>query len=399
MKNSAQKKILIYFALAFTVLAIGIHLYLYKHHIDLKLGLSSANSICNISDTLNCDTAASSPFAELFGIPMALLGAFTNGLLLILLLLGRFNLTVNLERTERYSFYLASFIFAVSVFMAAISLLVLKSACPFCLATYALSILTWLSLYLAYRPKLSLLPGDLKDAFSTEKWILGSLIAIPVLGLIVNNMTLDSYGYQEIKRVSETSLSTWQSSPQQNFDLQSGLQFQSHQQEPKIVIVEFADFLCSHCKAAYPALHSFTKLHPDVKLIFKNFPLDGVCNSAVTNKGNGKSCELSYAALCAEKLGQKGWITHHYIFDNQEIIFSKQMPEILVDICKLTNTDCEQMKNCMNSEEIHDAVRKMAAEGEKAQINGTPAIFLNGRNLPGGQLLPILENTYRSITK
>jgi protein-disulfide isomerase/uncharacterized membrane protein len=399
MKNTAQKKIFILLALAFTSLAIGVHLYLNKHHIDLKLGVDSSNSICNLSETLNCDTAAASPFAELFGIPMALLGALTNGLLLAFLLLGRYNLTENTERTERYSFYLASFILAVSIFMASISLFILKSACPFCLATYALSILTWLSLLAAYRPKLSLLANDTGDIFTTEKWILGCLIAIPVLGLIVNNMILDSYGYQEIKRVSETSLSTWQSSPQQNFDLQSGLQFQSSGKEPKVVIIEFADFLCSHCKAAYPALHSFAKSHPDVKLIFKNFPLDGVCNSAVNHKGDGKRCELSYATLCAEKLNKKGWAAHHYVFDNQESIFSKPMDEVLADICKETGTNCEQMKACMNTEEIHESVKKMASEGEKAQINGTPAIFLNGKNLPGGQIIPVLENTYRNIPK
>jgi protein-disulfide isomerase/uncharacterized membrane protein len=400
MKNTAPKnKLLIPLALVFTILAIGAHLYLNKHNIDLKLGISSPTSICNVSETLNCDIAASSSFSELFGTPMALLGAFTNGLLLVFLLLGRYNLTENTERTERYSFYLASFIFAVSLFMGAISLFVLKSACPFCMATYALSALTWVTLFLAYRPKINFLASDVGDVFTTEKWIFASLIAIPALAWLVNSMTLDSYGYQEIKRVSESSLSTWQNAPQQNFDLQNGLQFQNGLQEPKIVIVEFADFLCSHCKTAYPALHSFAKSHPDVKLIFKNFPLDGVCNSAVTHKGDGKRCELSYATLCAEKLSQKGWATHHYIFDNQETIFSKPMDEVLVSICNETGVNCEQMKTCMNNEETHEAVKKMASEGEKALISGTPAVFFNGKNLPGGQLLPVLESTYREIRK
>ncbi|HEY8269755.1 MAG TPA: DsbA family protein, partial [Pseudobdellovibrionaceae bacterium] len=386
MKNTAQKKILTLLALAFTLLTVGAHLYLNKHHIDLKLGVSSVNSICNVSQTLNCDTAAASPFAEFFGIPMALLGALTNGLLLFFLLLNRYNLTENTERMERYSFYLSSFILAVSIFMASISLFVLKSACPFCLATYALSLLTWLTLLTAYRPSLRLLMDDVSDTFTTEKWILGCLIAVPVLGMVVNNMTLDSYGYEEIRRVSESSLSTWQSSPHQNFNLESGLGFQNSQKEPKAVIVEFADFLCSHCKAAYPVLHNFAKSHSDVKLIFKSFPLDGVCNSAVTHKGDGKRCELSYATLCAEKIHQKGWIAHHYIFDNQETIFSKPMEEVLNDISKETGIDRAQMKACMDTKEIHETVKKMASEGEKVQINGTPAIFLNGKNLPGGQL-------------
>ncbi|MGZ3748329.1 MAG: vitamin K epoxide reductase/DsbA family protein [Pseudobdellovibrionaceae bacterium] len=399
MKNTAQKKTLPLLALVFTLLTIGVHVYLNLHHINLKLGVSSANSICNVSETLNCDTAAASPYAELFGIPMALLGALTNSLLLIFLLLNRYNLTQNPERAERYSFYLSSFILCVSIFMASISLFVLKSACPFCLATYALSFLTWFTLLIAYRPNIKFFIDDLSDIFSTEKWILGCLIAIPLLGMVINNIILDSYGYEEIRRVSESSLSTWQSSPQQTFNLQTGLQFQNSQKEPKIVLVEFADFLCSHCKAAYPALHNFTKSHPDVKLIFKNFPLDGICNSAVPHKGDGKRCELSYAALCAEKLSQKGWAVHHYIFDNQESIFSKPMTEVLVDLCRESGTNCEQMKACMETEEIHEMVKKMASEGEKVQIGGTPSIFLNGKSLPGGQLPPVIESAYRNIIK
>lgn len=399
MKNTAQKKILILLALAFTLMAIGVHLYLNKHHVDLKLGINSANSICNVSETLNCDTAAASSFAELFSIPMALLGALTNGLLLIFLLLNRYNLTSNAERMERYSFYLSSLILVVTVFMASVSLFVIKSACPFCVATYALSILTWLALFTAFRPNIRFFSEDVSDVFTTEKWIMGCLIAVPFLGMVLNNMILDSYGYQEIKRVTESSLSTWQSSPQQNFNLQNGLSFQNGGKEPKIVIVEFADFLCSHCKEAYPALHTFTKLHPDVKLVFKNFPLDGVCNSAITHKGDGKRCDLSYAVLCAEKLHQKGWAVHHYIFDNQETIFSKPMPEVLNDICGQTGVNCETLKNCMESDEVRESVKKMAAEGEKAPINGTPAVFLNGKNLPGGQLSPVLETVYRNFSK
>lgn len=399
MKNTAQKKILVLLALIFTLVAIGCHLYLNKHHIDLKLGISAADSVCNVNEKLNCDTAASSPYAEFFGIPMALLGAFTNGLLLVLVLLGRYNLTSNVERTERFAFYLSSFIVGVSIVMACISIFILHSGCPFCMATYVLSILTWMMLFMAYRPSLSFLPEDLHDLFGTEKWLLVCLIAIPVLGLIVNNMTLDSYGYQEIKRVSETSLGTWKASPSQTFDMSTGMQFQTGQGEPKAVVVEFADFLCSHCKAAYPAMHNFMKSHPDAKLIFKNFPLDGVCNPAVTHKGDGKRCELAYATLCVDKLNKKGWEAHHYIFDNQEAIFSAPMDQVVEDICKTTGADCTQVKTCMNTEEIHEAVRKMASEGEKAQINGTPAIFLNGKNLPGGQLPPILESAYREISK
>lgn len=399
MKNTSSKKTLVLLAIIFTLTAIGVHLYLNKHHIDLKLGINTSASVCNLSEKLNCDTAASSPYAELFGIPMALLGAFFNGLLLMFLLLSRYNMTENPERTERYTFYFASFILLVSLVMGGISLFILKNACPFCVVTYTLSLLTWIVLWISFRPNLSYLSSDIQDLFTSEKWILGTLIAVPVMALIVNGMTLDSYGYQELKRTADSSFLSWQTAPEQNFDLQNGLQYQNGQTETKITIVEFADFLCSHCKAAYPALHAFAKSHPDVKLIFKNFPLDGMCNTAVTHKGDGKRCDLSYAVYCSEKLSQKGWQAHNYVFDNQEDIYAKPMDQVLEGICKATGTDCAQIKTCMGSEETHAAIKKMATEGEKAQIGGTPSVFLNGKNLQGGQFLPVLESVYRNIKK
>lgn len=399
MKNTAQKKTLSLLALVFTLAAIGVYLFLYKHHINLKLGLGASSSICNVSEKLNCDTAASSRYSELFGTPIALLGAFTSGLLLIFLLLTRYELTENSERTERFTFYISSFILAVSLVMGGISFFILKSACPFCVAAYTLALVTWILLWIAFRPDLSRFGDDLRDVVTTEKWVLGTAVSAPVLALIVNGMVLDSYGYERIRQETESSLAAWQNSPAQNLDPQQGLQFQVGQGEAQVTLVEFADFLCGHCKAAYPALHAFAKSHPDVKLVFKNFPLDGACNAAVTHQGDGKRCELSYAAYCAEKVGKKGWDTHHYIFDHQEELYTQPMPEVVAEICKQTGLDCEQLKSCMQSEDTHAAIKAMALEGEKAKIEGTPAIFMNGKSLPGGQFLPILENTYRTIKK
>jgi protein-disulfide isomerase len=41
----------------------------------------------------------------------------------------------------------------------------------------------------------------------------------------------------------------------------------------------------------------------------------------------------------------------------------------------------------------------MAKEGDTAKIQGTPAIFVNGRVLDRGQMIPVLEGAYRSLKK
>lgn len=396
MKKTSRSPAFFVVAIVSVLIAIGLHLYLNKHHVDLKLGVSSETSMCNVSEKLNCDAAASSQYSEVFGIPIALLGVVANSFLLILLIIGRLRWTEDFEKTERYGFYFASFILAVSVVMGAISLFVIKVGCPFCIGTYVASIVTVIALWLALRPETHYLGDDIRDLFTTQKWVLGTLVALLALGFLVNNMILDSYGYQQIKQARDSSLNDWRSSPALSFDETAGLSFQNGSGTPKAVVVEFADFLCSHCRDAYQPMHAFTKNHPDVKLIYKPFPLDGVCNAAIHSKGDGKRCELAYAALCSEKLAKKGWDAHHYIFDNQEQIFSTPMNTVTENICKATGQDCEQLKACMNSEEVHEIVKRTAAEGEKAQIGGTPSVFFNNRSLPGGQLLPVLEHIYKN---
>ncbi|RYG42563.1 MAG: fused vitamin K epoxide reductase/thioredoxin, partial [Chitinophagaceae bacterium] len=206
MEKSSSKKSFYWLAVIATIAFIGVQLYLNKHHVDLKLGLGSGPSACNVSETMNCDTAATSTYAELFGVPMALLGAMMGGLLLIFIMLARFNLTADTDRTERIAFYIASFMVVVSVVMGLISFFILRSGCPFCIASYVLSALIWIGLYLAYRPKTGMIVNDVQDMFTGEKWILASLITVPVLAFLVNNMTLDSYGYQEMKRVTQDSM-------------------------------------------------------------------------------------------------------------------------------------------------------------------------------------------------
>jgi uncharacterized membrane protein len=72
-------------ALLLTLVAIGIHTYLTLHYYDLNYGAGSADSICNINAKLNCDAVAASSYSTFLKTPLALWGAVTNTMLLILL--------------------------------------------------------------------------------------------------------------------------------------------------------------------------------------------------------------------------------------------------------------------------------------------------------------------------
>jgi protein-disulfide isomerase len=201
-----------------------------------------------------------------------------------------------------------------------------------------------------------------------------------------------------IEKTAKEKVAYWSASPEKKFDPTKGLSMQKGSTEPVMTIVEFADFRCPHCKHAAPSLHNFTQSHPDVKLIFKPFPLDGTCNEAIKGGGDGISCGLASAVMCSEKIAQKGWLAHDYIFENQmDIIQAGSLDKNLDVVSKTIGISVEDLKKCINDPTTGELIRSMANEGAAAQIQGTPTVFVNGKLLSGGQLIPILESAYKTI--
>ena len=168
---------------------------------------------------------------------------------------------------------------------------------------------------------------------------------------------------------------------------------------PVMTIVEFADFRCPHCKHAAPSLHAFAESHPDVQLIFKPFPLDGTCNEAMKQGGgDGISCAIAAAVICSEKLAKKGWQAHDYFFEQQETLLrSSDITANIEEVATSTGLVLADLQACIKNPETMTEVTALAKEGEKAQIRGTPTIFVNNKLLMNGQMIPVLENAYQSI--
>ena len=116
----------------------------------------------------------------------------------------------------------------------------------------------------------------------------------------------------------------------------------------------------------------------------------------IQNKGNGVRCKLAALPICAEEAGQKGWLAHQWIFDNQENLSRVgDVENDIKDFSGKNGLDFESIKTCLSADATIEKVKAMAAEGAQAKIQGTPTIFVNGRLLPRGQALPILQAIYK----
>ncbi len=399
--NTNNKNLMKYvnIALIITLISMALHAYLANSYFDLRLGLSESKSLCNINQTFNCDVVSASRYAQFAGIPMAIWGLATHLILLVLLLISRLSLSQSNSANLRLSFYVSLYIAGVSVVMGSISSFYIGSLCLFCIGAYLLSFINLIFIYLAQESSPWNLPSSFKELWQKSRfslWIL--IIGVPLVAFLGNRMFMDAKGYKSMDILINDGLNEWHASKQHEFSALLGLKMGPD--NAVLTITEFADFGCPHCRFAGPTLEAFTKSHPDVQLIFKVFPLDGVCNSKIQHQGDGLRCQAAAAVFCSEELSQKGWSAHQWVFERQESLFgSSGGAEVLKNLAADLDIDQNALNDCMQSTDTTQKIRSMAEEGALANIPGTPAIFANGRTLKYGQTLPMLQAIYDEIKK
>lgn len=371
--------------------SIGVFGYLSYHHYMAKLGMSG-NSLCQVSETVNCDVAALSSYAEFFTIPIAVLGLSYSVIMLGIFLFAKLGWFEESDGYKTVVKGLTAVSALFSLFLLFISIVQLKAYCPFCIAGYILSFiivfLTW-SLYSDSKFNLSLIAG--------EKNVLGTLVAIPALAWFISGSVRDNFGLSQVEKIVPEKIYHWQQSPAVTFDNGLGL-VKGSSEAAAPVLVEFADFKCPHCKVAAGTIKNYLASNKNVKMVFKPYPLDGACNPHVPSKGDGSRCELAGWALCGEKLFQKGWDIHYWIFDHQETMMqASDLSPHLDQMSKDLGLDGSTLKTCATSAETYDVIKKSAAEGEAAKITGTPAIFVNGKKLEYGQFIDVLRAAINTL--
>lgn len=396
MKNtSSNTKVWSWVAVLSTLIALALHAYLTIEYYQLKLGVSSGKSLCNVSATFNCEVVAISPYASFLSVPMALWGLMTNLIFLVLFLGAWSGLASSTSLWTRLSLWLSGAIALASVVMGAISATKLGTYCLFCIGTYVASVGTFVGTWLWSRERLESPSRDWSQLFGSSKALLLLFVAIPALSFFGNKVMLDAYGASRLGIVVQESLNDWNSAKTMDFDPNKGLSYQAGTGEAKVTLVEFVDLLCPHCKAATPTMHAFAESRPDTKLILKIFPLDGTCNQVIQRKGDGIRCQWSYALFCAEKIAKKGWSALDWIFAHQAELNFPQYDNQLQEMTSSLQLKLEEMKACMGQTDTQDLITSMANEGQKAELQGTPAIYLNGRKVDRGQALPVLDAIYK----
>ena len=136
-------------------------------------------------------------------------------------------------------------------------------------------------------------------------------------------------------------------------------------EEAPIILVEYGDYQCPHCGAAYPIVKRVQKhFGKRLRFVFRNFPLTEAHPMAQS------------AAETAEFAAAHGkfWEMHDAIYENQASL----SVEFLRELAEGMGLSGQALIKSLKSQEYAEKVRADFMGGVRSGVNGTPTFFING---------------------
>jgi len=144
--------------------------------------------------------------------------------------------------------------------------------------------------------------------------------------------------------------------------------------QAKVTVVKFEEFQCPYCKAVQPTLKELLKRYDGkIRVVHKDLPLDAI---------HPRARPAAEAARCAGEQG-KFWEFHDKLYATG----AKLTDDEFKSVAKEVGVDIRGFEGCLASGKFKDAVQRDLLEGARLGLNGTPAFFINGRELTGAQPL------------
>jgi protein-disulfide isomerase len=147
--------------------------------------------------------------------------------------------------------------------------------------------------------------------------------------------------------------------------------------KPAVVITEFSDYQCPSCAKAQSALLEIVDRHPEVVLIFRNYPL----------RQHRWAFLAAQAAECAGAQG-KFWEYQKILFERQsEWDRSENARDLFVEYAGGLGLDVKRFEADLSAGRWDAAILKDIEDAKAKNVNVTPTFFINERRLVGdGQL-------------
>jgi protein-disulfide isomerase/cyclophilin family peptidyl-prolyl cis-trans isomerase len=141
-------------------------------------------------------------------------------------------------------------------------------------------------------------------------------------------------------------------------------------EEAEVTIYEYSDFQCPGCAGMYPVLQAFLDNHPNVRLVYRHFPLDFHPNSRIT-------------AEAAESAGAQGkfWEMHNLLFDRAQEWGGLSEADVrakLSEYAVMLNLDVDKFDQDLDDGVYSAKVNTQYEESRDLGLPGTPTFLYDG---------------------
>ncbi|MDG4798805.1 thioredoxin domain-containing protein [Micromonospora sp. WMMD1082] len=141
----------------------------------------------------------------------------------------------------------------------------------------------------------------------------------------------------------------------------------------RVTLVEFLDFECESCAAAYPAVKDILATYQDrITVVVRYFPVPGHPNAEL-------------AARAAQAAANQDRFAGMYalLFENQDAWGHQRTPqtEAFLGYARTLGLDLERFARDLDDPATAARVARDKSDGESVGVRGTPTFFLDGREL------------------
>src|SRR3989442_4339930 len=137
-----------------------------------------------------------------------------------------------------------------------------------------------------------------------------------------------------------------------------------------VTLVEYGDFQCPYCGAAYPEVKRLQKaLGKRLRFVFRNFPLTQAHPYAL----------IAAEAAEAAALQGKFWEMHDLIYENQADL----EPDILGVWAEEVGLDLDNFASAIKQGVVTKRIKEDRIDAIRSGVNGTPSFFIQGTRYDG----------------
>ena len=370
-----------------------------------------------------CDVVSQSRFASFLGLPLAAWGLFFYGSLLALLAPSALGSPDESgDSGLSLAFFLLALAVGLDVLLLGLQVFFIKAFCKFCIATYAVNGLA-LALLWPFRQASQaanfLFTKAPRRAFGSwavatlavaaaalagnagltdRKALAGSsILGIPTM--IQAPQKVEKGSLEEQLTQARAEAKEWKDT----LDNENKLQFYLTQKakddfnkgvvldldlsrapvkgasKAPIGVVTYSDFMCPFCRDLALALQRYVPGSGDqLKVYYKNFPLELSCNPQVGRTVHQGACDLAKGGICASESG-RFWEYHDKVFAQT---WERASREDVLRIGESVGLERAKFGACIDAAATKGRLAAEVAEGQRVGVQSTPTMMINGRKLP-----------------